>query len=164
MRKALLPLLLCAFPLFSDWDETDSYFYADLGALYFFNPAAGIGYRMQSGHQGLDFSARVSLGLLAQAKTSVIYLYYPTPYAESQFYLGVGASALYINIYGISFFENQSSYGCAAELLFGGEYWNDQDKRRFLQLQVGFPTLYFSSSMSSKGYVPVPILSYGFIY
>lgn len=163
MKKVFWVLLLI-FPLFADWDETDSYFYADLGGLYFINPAAGIGYRMQSGHQGFDFSARVSIGLLAQAKTSIIYLYYPTPYAESQYYLGIGASALYINVYGIAFSSTSSSYGCAAELLFGKEYWNDQDKRRFLQLQVGFPTLYFSSSMSSKGLIPIPILSYGFIY
>jgi len=164
MKKVFSVLLLSLLPLFGDWGETDSYFYADVGALYFLNPAAGVGYRMQSGHQGLDLSARISIGLLAQAKTSVLYLYYPTPYAQSQYYLGMGASALYINVYGIGFFNSSPSYGCAAELLVGKEYWTDLDKRRFIQLQVGFPTLYFSSGMGSNGFIPIPILSYGFIF
>lgn len=160
-------LLILAIPLFGDPIE-ETYFYADVGAGPLLPlPTVGVGYRSQKEHNGADFAVRAStIGLIDQVKASVLYLYYPRPDIEEQYYIGLGAAGFFFYpAGGGSFFNGQSTYGCSGEFIFGKQFTKYPDFRRFWQIQAGFPS-YFWKEVASRHliWVPTPIFSYGFIF
>jgi hypothetical protein len=149
-------------PIWAYEDIEDSTFYADVGTLLLINPTGGVGYRLQHNHHGLDIAARLSLGFTLQAKLSGMYVYYCNPQDSSQYYVGVGGAGLYLRALRL-FGGSKSSFGLCSELLFGKEFHTDSFQRRFLQIQIGFPTYYFNTSIDGA-FIPMPTITYGFMF
>lgn len=160
------------------WKETAAvnvtssigYFSIGVGPLPVPLPNFGLGYRFQRNHHGFDLSLQAAtIVAVTQAKVSLLYDYYFKPNLNSQFYMGLGASAS-------GLFENKKHWkkttgSFSPELMFGKQYQNEAKDLRFLQLQISFPTFSIKKFPERKFtgkhhilYMPLVVLSYGICF
>ncbi len=128
-------------------------------------PTFAMGYRMQAGHQGLDFTLHASTVVyITQAKLSASYIFYFNPGLHGQIYIGPG-------IGGSAIFQSSKRYdrclaALAPELLIGKEYVGRTGSYRLIQMQISFPTYSFGRIRKLKKnqsiiYYPLIVVSYG---
>lgn len=159
----LLPCLLGWGNIYYQPEQKEGFPYLDIGAGPLIPlPTVGVGYRTQSIHHGFDMAARFSsIILVDQFKASALYLYYPKPDLDEEFYIGLGGASFWV--FPIS--KGHSSWGFSGEWVFGKQFRNARCLRRFWQIQTGFPS-YFCQEFDGRHmfYIPLPIFSYGFIF
>ncbi len=131
-------------------------------------PVLSVGYRKQSGHQGIDLSLHASSILFfTQVKLSLSYLFYFIPSLKGQIYIGPG-------IGGSMFLQRKASYdkavvALAPEVIVGKEYIGRTGSRRLIQMQVSVPTYTFGRIRSLKKnqrviHYPLIVVSYGICF
>lgn len=124
-------------------------------------PAFAGGYRVQSGHHGMDTSLQVqTLIEITQLKVNLLYHYYPKPCLASQSYFGVGVgpSVVFSNHW-----DRAQGFLISPEFVFGKQYRNENDDTRFFQVQASFPTFgnAFHRDFRHVTWFPLVIISYG---
>jgi hypothetical protein len=167
MKKIFI--FLASISLYADKDDTkhldstrDSYFYGsfNLGPAPIPLPGFGIGFRNQHNHTGVDTHLQLTtIGYASQLKYQAAGLYYFKPNLKSQMYTGLGASASYL--FGGANLK-KGHVIASPEWCFGKTYLNENNQRRYLELQVSFPTFLIDSKKEPKPmYYPLCVFSYG---
>lgn len=140
----------------------DHYFYGsfNLGPVPFPIPGFGVGYRTQHDHFGLDTHLQLTtIGYGSQLKYQAMGLYYFKPKKTSQFYTGLGASS---SILFLKANLKKNIWIASPEWSFGKAYLNENQERRYLELQVSFPTFGLAEYKDKKAwYFPLCVFSYG---
>lgn len=165
MKKILIFLLSAT--LFADSKDnqkiSDFYGYGsfNLGPAPIPLPGFGLGLRTQTNHLGYDAHLQLTtIGYYSQLKWQNSALFYVKPNLNSQFYTGVGGSIS-------AFFPNcsfsKSKLGLSPELTFGKSYLNEAESRRFMELQVSWPTCVFcyKEHGAKTIYFPSCVFSFG---
>ena len=131
-------------------------------------PVFSIGYRKQSGHQGMDLSLYASTVVyLTQVKLSASYLFYVNPSLKGQIYIGPGVGGSVVFQSGKKY--DRALVALSPELLVGKEYIGRTGSRRLVQMQISIPTYTFGRIRSLKKtdrviYYPLIIVSYGICF
>ena len=81
-------------------------------------------------------------------------MYYFKPNLKSEFYAGFGGSI------GRYYGEYTKLNLASPEFIFGKSYLNKDDNRRYVELQVSFPT-FISKDENRRVYIPLCVFSYG---
>ena len=122
-------------------------------------PNFGLGYRAQSGHNGVDVSLNaMTVVAVTQLKATALYQYYFKPDLNSQFYVGGGLGLS--DIFG-------SGHHCMAispEFTFGKQYRNEAKDTRFMQVGVSWPTVNLSGQSRHFLKYPLVVFSYGIMF
>jgi hypothetical protein len=163
MKKILL-FLSCA-SLYANNTEKVEDFYGystfNLGPAPIPLPGFGIGLRSQNHKLGYDAHLQLTtVGYLSQLKWQNSALFYITPNLKSQFYTGVGGS---LSAFFSSKKVSEGYLGLSPEFTFGKSYLNEADKRRFMELQVSWPTTIFGKKQHDTEvlYFPGVVFTYG---
>jgi hypothetical protein len=160
-------LLLLFFPalllgnLYVNPEQKEAFPYVDLGLGPLVPaPTIGVGYRLQSEKQGFDLAARLSTVVVWNVfKLSALYLYYPRPNLDSQFYVGLGGATEWVH------WSSEVHWGVSAEWIVGKQFTNRSCQRRFWQIQTGLPTYFFQPIDAHYwNILPFATFSYGFIF
>ncbi len=131
---------------------SDTYAYATLGGItpLLMFPIAGIGTRIQSGHNGFDIGVQgTCFGNFFILKANATYLFYPKPNLQKQFYYGIGA--------GIERMEKEKT-SFSPEFVVGKQFTNDTGGRRFFEAQI---TPYIVDNHGHGTLIPGVIIRYG---
>lgn len=137
------------------------YFSAGLGGFPTMIPVFSGGYRIQSGHHGVDLSVSVSTVVsVTGLSANLLYHHYFKPSLTSQFYVGGGVSP------GVLFGASHLGHvGISPQFVFGKQYRNESNDLRFFQMQVDFPGVFFGANdhwdRVNVSTFPVMTLSYG---
>jgi hypothetical protein len=163
MTKCFISLLLFSVTAtFASEPVQNSYGYLGIGVgpLPFPIPNFQGGFRQQQGHHGWDFSAQVAtIGCATDIKGNALYLYYFKPNLSSQFYAGGGMALSYLWAHG--FRGKPGSMFMAPEFVFGKEYLNESNDRRFVQVQIDWPAANLSHFPRHSTFMPLVVFSYG---
>lgn len=164
--KKILTFLLSASLYAQTTDEKkvdDFYGYGtfNLGPAPFPLPGFGLGLRSQNHHIGYDAHLQLTtIGYASQIKWQNSALFYAKPNLKSQFYTGLGGS---LNAFFGSTKFSKGHLGISPELTFGKSYLNEAESRRFMELQVSWPTCVFGlkDSGTKTIYFPGCVFSFG---
>ena len=163
MTKCFISLFLFSITTaFASEPVQNSYGYMGIGVgpLPLPLPNFAVGFRQQQNHHGCDFSAQVAtLVFVTEIKGSALYLYYFKPNLNSQFYAGGGVALSYLSAHGLD--GNSGAALVAPEFVFGKEYLNESNDRRFVQVQIDWPTSDLSHFPRHTTLMPLVIFSYG---
>ncbi len=178
MKKLLTTLFagICTTAAFADAtpaQDTQQMGYVGIGvgALPNLLPTFSGGYRMQSGHWGIDLPLQVTTAgaPFTMASASVIGHYYPAPNVKSEMYLGLGASAGIAFSSGNSWYPKESvwpskwsrhDWTVSPVAVIGHQYHTAGGQKRFVEAQVKVPTYAFDTEKTID--IPLVTVSYGF--
>ncbi len=172
MKKIIILMVLASIGAFADAKTAtvaepekvrSSYGYIGLGLgpAPFPLPIFSGGWRMQSGHNGLDLSLDLmTLGSITGVQENIAYLHYFKPNLASQFYVGGG-----IGIAEVFFSRHRPLVYTAPQFIFGKQYTNEAGDRRFFQTKIEWPTVPLTSSSGRHiGKYPLVTFSYGICF
>lgn len=118
------------------------------------------GWRMQSGHNGLDLSLDLmTLGSITGVQENIAYLHYFKPNLASQFYVGGGIGITEV------FSRYRPVAYTAPQFIFGKQYTNEAGDTRFFQAKIEWPIVPLTASSGRHiGKYPLVTVSYGICF
>jgi hypothetical protein len=170
MKATRCLVLIFVFLTGQGWssDHHSSLGYMDVGVLLPVAPvpSVGLGYRVQAGHNGGDFSIHASSNMVfTQIKGAILYQYYFHPNLDSQFYLGSGLGISWVEYHLLTV---ERGFCVSPEFVFGKQFKLDTGTSRFWQFQMSVPTYSIQDSAffgPGRGfYLPVLAFYYGFCF
>jgi hypothetical protein len=114
-------------------------------------PTFAIGFRKQSGHQGIDLSLHASTVVyITQIKLTPAYLFYLNPGLKGQLYVGAGVGGGVL----IQSPKNydRAIFSLSPELILGKEYIGRTGSYRLFQVQISVPSYNFGKVMHLPNY------------
>ncbi len=161
LKKIAIAFALCTTSAFG---ANDSFFHMDVGVgpLPIPAPELSFGWRHQRMNKGWDASASASSLLVAsKLEARGVYLYYPQPSTDQQWYLGIGGSVAMSWSIGYPR-DPLERITISPQWLIGKERRMKSGLISITQLRISCPTLLANGK--DGFWFPMTILSYGFSF
>ncbi|MFA6118406.1 MAG: hypothetical protein WCT85_03085 [Parachlamydiales bacterium] len=145
--------------------------YLALGAGYFGFPSLELGYRSQVDHRAFNTSLQLAtfLSFFEFIKADITFLHFPNPNSDSQIYYGAGFGGLVgSNLF--NNYDNRTQGAVFPEFVLGYQYKNAYNKKRFIQGQLCYPTVFIDSKENLPFniifglFLPQVSISYGWMF